>query len=193
MRLSAPKPDRVKHKIRMCTMIMAALTVVSFAGSLNAKTLTVAVDAKSGPWSLKPNPKMKYGIGDQGEPVIVPGLSGDGLGKVEIYAQGTTGTTAKAGIGPVGVESIEANDSKVHGKYYPSFYAPKLLYPAFAHALIVSFVNADGTLVSRPVIVGEGVRLPIPEGATGLALGYNDVSFKGNTGALDVVIVIPDE
>jgi hypothetical protein len=177
----------------MIRSLIGALLMMAVSTSLEAKTLTVQVDAKAGPWSVKANSNMKYGRGDEGLPVIVTGVSDSALGKVEVYATGTTAIGAKTGIGPVGIEDQEVDDTKSRGKYYPSFYTPKLLYPAYAHALVASFVNAEGTLVSRPVIVGTGVRLPVPEGATGLALGFNDASFSANSGALSVVVNLPDE
>jgi hypothetical protein len=177
----------------MVRSLISALLMMAVSTSVEAKTLTIQVDAKAGPWSVKANSNMKYGRGDEAPPVIVTGISDSTLGKVEVYATGASAVGSKTGIGPVGIEDQEVDDTKSHGKYYPSFYTPQLLYPAYAHALVVSFVDAEGMLVSRPVIVGTGVRLPVPEGATGLALGFNDVSFAANSGSLEVVVKLPDE
>ncbi|CAL4869635.1 hypothetical protein MMA231_03927 (plasmid) [Asticcacaulis sp. MM231] len=180
-----------KHNMYLFTIAVTLLSAGSVA--VEARTVTVAVDAKSGPWSTKANSKMKYGVGDEAPPFIITGIPVDSVDKVEVYADGVTTVKGKVEVGPVGFEDFEVNDSKARGKYYPSFYTPKLLYPAYQHALVMGFVDDKGVLVSRPFVVGEGVRVPIPEGATGLALGFNDVSFKDNSGTLSVTVTIPDQ
>ncbi len=180
-----------KHNMRLFVAATAMLAIGSTA--VEARTVTVAVDAKSGPWSTKANNKMKYGVGDEAPPFIVTGIPINSVEKVEVYADGMTTVKGKGDVGAVGFEDSEVNDSKAKGKYYPSFYTPNLLYPAYQDALVIGFVDVNVVLVSRPFVVGEGVRVPIPEGATGLAIGFNDVSFKDNSGSLSVTVTIPDQ
>ncbi|EGF91722.1 hypothetical protein ABI_01520 [Asticcacaulis biprosthecium C19] len=163
------------------------------AGAAQAKEIVVQVDAKAGPWSVKLNKEMKYGVGDNAPPVIVPGMGPGMLGSLEIYADGTTIAAGRGEVDGLGVPDTAVDDQKAKGKYYPSFYTPKILYPANAHALIGAFVDAEGVLLSRPFVVGTGVRVPIPENAVALALGFNDVSFAGNSGALTVTLVTPED
>ncbi|ESQ91358.1 hypothetical protein ABAC460_07260 [Asticcacaulis sp. AC460] len=177
----------------MMRVFAAALAVFVLAGAAQAKEIVVQVDAKAGPWLVKANKEMKYGIGDNAPPVIVSGLGPGMLGSLEIYADGTT-VAGGAAVDGTGVPDTAVDDQKgPKGKFYPSFYTPKILYPANAHALIGAFVDADGVLVSRPFVIGTGVRVPIPETAVALALGFNDVSFAGNSGSLTVTLVTPED
>lgn len=176
---------------RLLGAVCAAFVVL--AGSVQAREVKVAVDARCGPWSMAANKKMKYGVGDALPPVIVTGLPAVTLSKLEVYVDGTTMVDGKV-VDALGIADTEVNDTKGrHGKFYPSFYTPKILYPAQAHALIGGFVDTAGVLVSRPFVIGNGVRVAIPENATGLALGFNDESFARNSGALSVTVNIPEE
>ncbi len=170
--------------------LMAGLTLVALSQPASAKPVVVTVDAHCGPWSQKANPTLKYGLGDEAEPTVVPIPPDSASEKLEVWPTGTT--TASAGaVDGIGLKTKEADDSPgPHGKHYPSFYTPKILYPAYAHALIGTFVDASGGVVSRPFVIGAGVRVQIPDGATGLALGFNDESFAANSGQLQVTVNI---
>lgn len=170
-----------------------ALCIAAFSPiSVAAKTLAVSVDARSGPWSQKANPKMPYGVGDELPPLVVAGLEPDS-GKVEIYPVGKTSVRGKD-LDSEGNQDQEVDDSTGRNKTrFPSFYAPKILYPAYAHGLVATFIDAGGNIVGRPFMVGKGVRVSIPKQATGLALGFNDDSFADNEGSMALEIVVPDE
>lgn len=169
--------------------VLAPAAMVPAAAS--AKSITVQVDAKSGPWTAAANKKMPFGR-DPGAPVLVP--LPDILGKVSIYAEGKTVSAGNGAVESIGVESKAVDDTKgPHGKVYPSLYTPKILYPANLHALVAVFVDAKGMIVGRPFVVGEGVRVEIPDGASAVSLGFNDVDFAGNSGSLKVVVEVPDE
>ncbi|MBN2970630.1 hypothetical protein JW805_01190 [Roseomonas aeriglobus] len=169
-------------------MLAAALIAATPAA---ARDVTVQVDAASGPWRVDLNSDlMPYGIGDAKPPVVVPFDIGGGV--IAIIPSGTTAIPGRADVPPIGLENDAVDDKEVKKKRYPSFYAPKLLYPSYRHALVAAFVDDKGVVVGRPFIVGKGIRVPIPENTAGLALGFNDISFKGNTGALSVIVVIPD-
>lgn len=172
-----------------------ALLIVAIACAVpvtaTAREVTVVVDAKSGPWSVKINPKMPYGVGDAGPPTIVPGIEPDS-GKVEIYPDGKIGVADKT-FDSAGDQDRAVDDSTGRKKSrFPSFYTPKVLYPAYAHGLVATFLDPEGKIVGRPYMVGSGVRVPIPEQATQLALGVNDDSFAANTGSYTVKLVLPD-
>lgn len=171
--------------------ILWSAPLVALASPAAAKTITVTVDAASGPWSVEANKKlMPYGKGDERPSVVVPlDLGG---GRIAIYADGTTDIPDKKGVPPAGVEGKAVDDTLFKKARYPSFYTPKILYPAQLHALVVAFVDEKGVLVGRPIVVGEGIRVPLPENTAGLSLGFNDAVFTGNTGALKVTIELPD-
>lgn len=173
--------------------IAVLLTLVT-AQPAFARDVTVLVDARAGPWSVAANPKMKYGVGDALPPMIVTGFPSDIDGQIEIVPQGTTMAAQGGAVDGNGVASEAVDDIRgPRNKYYPSFYTPKVLYPANRHALLGVFVDAAGRLLSRPFVIGTGMRVGIPAGAHGLALGFNDVVATGNSGALSVQVRMPDE
>lgn len=179
----------------MRLLLAAALCLSSpFATPAAARDVTVSVDAKAGPWVNRSNKKMRYGIGDEAPPATVTGFVNDADEKLAIYP--VPDATTRVGGREVRAEGIE--DEAVDdlpgakGKYYPSLYAPKILYPTNRHALIAVFVDVEGRLMGRPFAVGRGVRVTIPDQAAALALGFNDVSFAANEGTLPVVVSMPD-
>jgi hypothetical protein len=155
--------------------------------------VSIALDAATAPWDPVVN-AATLPIGAKGAkpPVVVPITVP--AGKAVIFAEGTTDTAEATGIGVIGNEKKTVNDTpSPDGQRYPSFYVPKLLYPAYRHGLVAVFVDAKGAVVSRPFMVGKGVRLPNPDTAAGLALGFNDVDFAGNTGTLHVTVELPPQ
>lgn len=172
------------------------LAVVAFGGLCPSNTawareVTVQVDARSGPWLTSVNKKMPYGR-DAGAPAVVPGV--DAAAKLSIYPEGTTLSSGDGAVDGSGVASKAVDDANgPRGKRYPSFYTPKILYPANLHALVAVFVDAKGVVIGRPFVVGTGVRVPVPEGASALSLGFNDESFAGNQGTLKVTVELPDD
>lgn len=154
----------------------------------------VMVDAKAGPWLNGVNKKMRYGLGDEAPPAMVTGFVNDADAKIEIYpVEGATTMVQGKPVGPQGIAGTAVNDAPgPKKKYYPSLYAPKILYPTDAHALIGAFTDAKGVLMGRPFAIGKGVRVTIPDQAAALTLGFNDVTFAGNSGALSVIVVLPD-
>lgn len=181
-------PLKIPNSI-LATLALAGLIAPAAAWG---RQVVVQVDAKSGPWLPKANKKMPFGR-DAGAPLVVPGIP-DVSGKVSIYSEGTTISAGNGAVDAKGVESKAVDDTKgPGGKVYPSLYTPKILYPANLHALVAVFVDDKGVLVGRPFIVGEGVRVPIPEGARALSLGFNDISFAGNSGSLKVIVEVPDD
>lgn len=165
------------------------------AAPVFAREVAVSVDARSGPWLNKANRKMRYGQGDEAPPASVTGFMNDVGAKLEIVVAADATTRAGTGeTGPQGFADEPVDDTKgPGGKYYPSLYTPKILYPANRHALIGAFVDGKGGLMGRPFAIGEGVRVTVPDGAAALNLGFNDISFAQNSGALPVTVVIPDE
>lgn len=175
----------------MLVRILASLLVYSLAGGALGREVTVKVDAASGPWSSDVNAKvMPFGTGDAKPATIVP--FDLGAGKIGIYASGTTGVPGNASVPPIGIDGDAVDDKVFKRKRYPSFYTPKLLYPANRHALVAAFIDDRGIVLGRPFVVGEGVRVPIPENAAGVSLGFNDAKSAGNVGTLDVILDIPD-
>lgn len=163
------------------------------AAPATVQRVSVAIDAATAPWDPVAN-AATLPIGAKGAkpPVVVP--IEVPAGKAVIFAEGTTNTAEAAGVGAIGNEKKTINDTlSPDGQRYPSFYVPKLLYPAYRHGLVAVFVDAKGAVVSRPFMVGKGVRLPIPDAAAGLALGFNDVDFTGNTGTLHVTVELPPQ
>lgn len=170
-------------------MLLAALVPAAAA----ARDVTVPVDARAGPWSVTANPELPYGAGDAIAPVVVTGFPSDIDGKLEIMPDGTTTPGKGAAVDATGIDGDAVDDTRGPGKkVYPSFYAPKILYPSNRHALIGVFVDAAGKVMGRPFVVGKGVRVTIPAGAHGLSLGFNDVRFAGNAGALTVLVRMPN-
>lgn len=165
-----------------------------FTGSAAAREVAVSVDAKAGPWLNRANKKMRYGIGDEAPPALVTGFVNDADEKLAIYpAPGATTRVDGRAVGAEGIGGEAVDDMPgAKGRYYPSLYAPKILYPTNRHALIAAFVDGEGRLMGRPFAVGQGVRVTIPDQAAGLALGFNDASFAGNDGALPVIVSMPD-
>ena len=166
----------------------------SLAAPAAAKEVIVGVDAKAGPWLNRPNKKMRYGIGDETPPATVTGFINDADEKLAIYpAPGATTRVDGQDVGTEGIAGEAVDDMPgAKGKYYPSLYAPKILYPTNRHALIAAFVDVEGRLMGRPFAVGQGVRVTIPDQAAALTLGFNDVSFTANEGTLAVVVSMPD-
>ncbi|WP_404337666.1 hypothetical protein AB2M62_02935 [Sphingomonas sp. MMS12-HWE2-04] len=177
---------------RICSVALLGLLVPALPAYAGEKQ--VSVDARAGPWLNGANKKMGYGLGDEAPPLLITGFVNDADAKIEIYpVEGSTTLVDGKPVGPEGIDGTAVNDTPgPKKKYYPSLYAPKILYPTNAHALIGAFVDAKGTLMGRPFAVGKGVRVTIPDQAAGLTLGFNDVKFTGNSGALSVVVVLPD-
>ena len=138
--------------------------------------------------------KLRYGIGDETPPATVTGFINDADEKLAIYpAPGATTRVDGQDVGTEGIAGEAVDDMPgAKGKYYPSLYAPKILYPTNRHALIAAFVDVEGRLMGRPFAVGQGVRVTIPDQAAALTLGFNDVSFTANEGTLAVVVSMPD-
>ncbi|AQR72301.1 hypothetical protein [Sphingomonas sp. LM7] len=178
-------------KIRWASLLGLMLLAPAPA---SAEERRVTVDAKAGPWLNGPNKKMRYGLGDEAPPMTITGFINDADAKIEIYpVEGATTMVEGKPVGPEGIDGTAVNDAPgPKKKYYPSLYAPKILYPTNAHALIGAFVDANGVLIGRPFAIGKGVRVTIPDQAAALTLGFNDVKFAGNSGALPVVVVLPD-
>lgn len=173
-------------------MLMLLAWLVPAAAS--PRDVTVPVDARAGPWSVTVNPQLPYGAGDSIAPVVVTGFPSDIDGKLEIIPDGTTTPDRGTAVDGAGVDGDAVDDNRGTGKkLYPSFYAPKILYPSNRHALTGVFIDAAGKVIGRPFMVGKGVRVTIPSGAHGLSLGFNDVRFAGNRGALTVMVRMPDE
>ena len=175
------------------TRVLATFALVGLFGPgvAWAREVSVQVDARSGPWLTRVNKKMPYGR-DAGAPATVPGI--DAAAKLSIYPEGTTLSPDDGAVDGSGVASKAVDDANgPRGKRYPSFYTPKILYPANLHALVAVFVDAKGVVIGRPFVVGTGVRVPVPEGASALSLGFNDASFAGNSGALKVTVELPDD
>ena len=163
------------------------------AAAATVQRVTVALDSATAPWDATVN-AATLPIGAKGAkpPVVVP--IAVPAGKAVIFAEGTTDTPDATELGVTGNEKKLVNDTlTADGQRYPSFYVPKLLYPAYRHGLVAVFVDAKGAIVSRPFMVGKGIRLPIPDTAAGLALGFNDADFTGNTGTLRVTVELPPQ
>jgi hypothetical protein len=182
--------DAVRN--RAALLVRSALLAVAIAGVAApalAKEVTVTVPAKAGPWSPALNPKLKYGVGDALPPVSVPVVDGDEIG---ILPEGTIKIGTKT-FGGSGDESNAVDDKKgKKGKLYPSFYTPKVLYPANLHGLVGTFADERGVIVGRPFMIGEGIKLVVPDAAKTLLLGFNDESYKDNEGEMKVTLFIPD-
>ncbi|NIJ31623.1 hypothetical protein FHT00_003604 [Sphingomonas insulae] len=163
------------------------------AAEATVQRVTVTLDAATAPWDPVANAGI-LPIGAKGaKPTVVVPIEVP-AGKVVIVAEGTTDIPGASGIGAGGDTKKTINDTvTADGQRYPSFYVPKLLYPAYRHGLVVVFVDAKGVAVSRPFMVGKGIRLPIPDKAEGLALGFNDTDFTGNTGTLKVTVELPPQ
>lgn len=173
----------------------ALVSLAALGGSpAVAKEQVVTVDARSGPWLVKANDDMPYGAGDALPPTLVTGFPSDLDEKLAIIAEGTTRVASGETVGAEGIADSAVDDGDgPKGERYPSFYTPKLLYPANRHALVGAFLDAEGGLIGRPFVIGPGVRVPIASGAAALALGFNDESFAGNSGALTVTVIGPDD
>ncbi|KQM97487.1 hypothetical protein ASE85_14495 [Sphingobium sp. Leaf26] len=176
-----------------CLLLATALFMA--AGPVAAREVSLSVDARSGPWLNKANKKMRYGKGDELPPAMVGGFVNDTAEKIAIMvADGATTKVDGQDVGPEGLEDKAVDDQPGEGgKYYPSLYAPKILYPNHRHALMAAFVDAQGVLMGRPFAVGKGARVTIPDQAAGLVMGFNDVGFAGNSGALAVTVTLPDD
>lgn len=179
----------------MKTIVMVgALLTTCIPAAVAARDVVVGVDARSGPWLPGLNKNMPYGTGDAAPPMVVTGFAPDQDEKLAIIPEGVTTANGKANVDSSGIADKEVDDTTgPHKKRYPSFYTPKILYPANAHALIAAFVDAGGVVMGRPFAIGQGVRVPVPDGAKGLALGFNDESAKGNDGVLKVTVEMPDD
>ncbi|GGB15536.1 hypothetical protein GCM10011380_01210 [Sphingomonas metalli] len=162
------------------------------AAEAKTKRVVVSVDAASAPWDVKTNAELVPLAAPGSKPPVVVPIEVP-AGKIRILAEGTTDTVETKAIGPVGNEKKAVNDSAAPGNQrYPSFYIPKLMYPAYKHALLGIFIDEKGMIVSRPFPIGNGVRISIPATAAGLALGFNDADFTGNSGSLKVLVETPE-
>lgn len=178
-------------QLLLCAALLAAL----HTSPASARDVSISVDGHAGPWLNKANKKMRYGKGDEAPPAVVTGFVNDADAKLEIFAaSGATTQIDGHDVGPEGIANNAVDDSRgPGGKYYPSLYTPKVLYPANRHALVGAFVDGKGQLMGRPFVIGNGVRVTIPNGAAALNLGFNDVSFAPNSGALAVTVTMPDD
>lgn len=155
------------------------------------KQIVVSVDAAAAPWDVKANVDLVPLAAPGSKPPVVVPIEVP-AGKIRILAEGTTDTPTAKGVGVDG-EKKPANDTLAAGNQrYPSFYIPKLMYPVNKHALVAVFVDEKGVIVSRPFPIGAGIRTSIPAAAAGVALGFNDADFTGNTGALKVLVELPE-
>lgn len=175
--------------------ILCAAILLASAAPAMARDIQISIDARSGPWLNKANKKMRYGKGDEQPPAMVSGFVNDTAEKIAIMVDDGAMTQVDGqAVGPEGLEGQAVDDQPGDGgKYFPSLYAPTILYPNNRHALIAAFVDAKGGLLGRPFAVGKGARVTIPDQAAGLVMGFNDVSFARNSGALNVTVTVPDE
>ncbi|MGK2909531.1 MAG: hypothetical protein ACSLE1_07000 [Sphingobium sp.] len=178
----------------MKLLLLALLLLVPTTPAI-AKDVSVAVDARSGPWLNKGNKKMRYGKGDELPPAMVSGFVNDTAEKIAIMVPpGATTRVDGQDVGPEGIEGQAADDQPGEGgQYFPSLYAPEILYHNHRHALIAAFVDAQGMLMGRPFAVGKGARVTIPDEAAALVMGFNDVGFVGNSGSLAATVTLPDD
>lgn len=173
-------------------MFLGALAAV-LAGPALAREVTVEVDARAQPWDEDAFEGMAFGKGDGAPPVQIKGLEDLAGANVAIVPKAGGVTLVEgAEVGPEGIVGDAADDLRVKKRVYPSLYTPKILYPVHRHALLAVFVDEEGRPVGRPFPVGTGVRVGVPDEARGLSLGFNDITFKGNTGTLEVIVQIPD-
>ena len=200
----------VSRTSSIVSFISAAILVASVSA---ASAVTVAVDARSGPWSRAANPGFNYGIGDNLAPTSVPVIPGTTV--TISYDSGLT--SSFAGVIP----TVDANGYV--GGIFGSGGIPNVLtgigsqapFPSFfidptntgpdiwLNGLIGTFANAAGVIVGTPFSVGNGpLSELVPLGATQLLLGINDDVFGSvvvddelvpdNTGSLNISVVVSD-
>lgn len=75
-----------------------------------------------------------------------------------------------------------------YGTYFPSFYLDHGQYPVRVNELLGAFVDADGTVVGKPFVIGGKATVTVPQGAVAIALGLNGESFEKNRGGYQVSI-----
>lgn len=74
------------------------------------------------------------------------------------------------------------------GTRFPSYYIDRRSYPVLVNALIGAFVDADGTVLGQPFVVGTRATIQVPAGAVAIALGLNGETFTDNRGGYVVTI-----
>jgi len=181
--------------------IVAMPAALGFSFSLQAATISVAVDSLAMPWlwdtgSL--NTANPFGIQDGTSPSVIDSSSGISFaagGTLTIsYLSGLTSAFGGAptvdgeGYGPNSPSPFEFdadNSPGSSGQFFPSLYmAP---YPIYLNALVGTFANSSGEIVGMPFAVFNGpASVLVPVGATRLQLGVNDDIFADNTGSLEV-------
>jgi hypothetical protein len=169
-------------------MALAAILIIPEAAQ--AKEKTVVVDAHSAPWDVRANPKLFFGIDDCRPPEVLFDLNLFAGETIKFAAAGTTTTSINGGsFGPDGQEDYFTNDSKGNsGHFFPSRYVDPKTYPVRLNALMGAFVDADGTVVGKPFVIGRAAAVKVPEGAVALSMGINDDIFSDNSGEITVTI-----
>jgi hypothetical protein len=175
---------RTKYSIVAAALASLPLTAVA----TRAETIVVKVDARTQPWSVGANRSMPYGLGDGRPPKtiwskkLVPGL------KVDFVASGST--TFHPGVPAVGPSGMSLPSAIQTESRMPGFYVKG--GGQSVSGLIGGFVDADGTLVGQPFLIGSSRSETVPDKAVAIVLGINDDRYSDNIGEFTVRITVPE-
>lgn len=180
--------------MKLSSLIVASF--VAWAAIASAVTVTKTVGPNNGPWQVSGSLNSAYQYDDSGysAPTVVNASDGisftAGLSLVVSYVSGLVS------IGPTsGWPYTDANgdtnavlNNYSWGGIGPSYYMNPATYPIYASELVGTFAGTSGQIVGTPFAVGNLATLTIPNGATRLQLGVNDVGYGDNVGTWTIQI-----
>lgn len=175
-------------KTKQTLISVAALSIGLLAASgVNASSITVYVDGRSGPWDIAANPSFSYGVFANGvadshlAPTSVSNASGlQFVAGNSLSIQYVSGS-ANAGGGGIYNDANGATwwpaDSGAPGQYIAG--------DNYLEQLVGVFANSGGVIVGSPFTIGNGpVLVVIPNGSTQLLMGFNDGWYNDNGAGL---------
>jgi hypothetical protein len=190
------KLNSTKKMLKTLGITIFPLLTLGLCQSTFAATITVTsvVDGSSGPWNYGTNLNAgsNYGVNSQLSPTVFntsSGLDFSAGNNLQIdYVSGLTspygGTPSFTAIGDISY-IVNANNYAIYG-VAPSKFISSTEYDVYLNELVGTFANSTGTIVGTPFKIGLTRSLIIPVGASQLQLGFNDIYFGDNTGAITV-------
>jgi hypothetical protein len=185
---------------------LACLTlsfVLAQSVKAQSQTLDYTVNGTAQPWNYVDgglNTNFQFGFNDGSAPTLVSGTDGfvfsPGGTFVITYVSGLTsygaGQPFVDGNGDPLYAGGDVSTNPINGGYAPSHYVDPALRPVSINALIGTFADSSGDIVGTPFAIKNGpYDAIVPNGATRLQIGINDIAFSDNTGFLTVSVTGP--
>jgi hypothetical protein len=139
------------------------------------------------------NTNYQYGVGNESAPTVLNASSGLVIQPGELitfqYISGLVSLHPGYGFFDAnGNPSILANNNSFSGYYCPSLFFNPADYPTYGGELVGTFADSGGNIVATPFAIGDSRSVIVPNNATQVQLGINDVSFDDNAGSFTIQV-----